>query len=119
MLLIDRLGFGDRLFSSCLPGWYDICIICLYNVIIMYIYIYICICMYIVLHSFHEAMVHGDQGAWKPVPLTGAVPSHRQSLALCGAPGRIPGASSGHGGVPQCAAWVSINWVLEYKSMVI
>ena len=53
--------------------------------------------MYIVPHSFHEAMVHGDQGAWKPVPLTGAVPSHRQSLALCGAPGRIPGASSGHG----------------------
>lgn len=35
-----------------------------------------------------QAMVHGDQGAWKPVPLTGAVPSHRQSLALCGAPGR-------------------------------
>ena len=59
----------------------------------------------------HEAMVHGDEGAWKPVPLTGAVPSHRQSLALCGAPGQIPGASSGHaeGG----AAWVSISWGCE------
>ena len=59
----------------------------------------------------HEAMVHGDQGAWKPVPLTGAVPSHRQSLALCGAPGRILGASSGHG--EGGAGWVSINWVFE------
>ena len=49
----------------------------------------------------HEAGVHGDQGAWKPVPLTGAVPSHRQSLALCGAPGRILGASSGHGEGPD------------------
>ena len=77
----------------------------------MYIYICVCVCVCIVLHSFHEAMVHGDQGAWKPVPLTGAVPSHRQSLALCGAPGRIPGAfRQVIGGV---AAWVSINWVLE------
>lgn len=35
-----------------------------------------------------EAMVHAQQGAWKQMPLSGAVPSHRQSLALCGAPGR-------------------------------
>ena len=35
-----------------------------------------------------KAMVHAQQGAWKQMPLSGAVPSHRQSLALCGAPGR-------------------------------
>eukprot|EP00438_Fugacium_kawagutii_P009357 Skav212075 [mRNA] locus=scaffold867:84127:90107:+ [translate_table: standard] len=31
-----------------------------------------------------EAMVCAAHGAWSPVPVSGSIPSHRQSLALCG-----------------------------------